>query len=434
VIVFAIVAAVMVASALLALLPPLLVRRKAETSDRAGANIALLRRALEDNDAELRGGAIARDQWEQNRRELERRAIEESQAADSAKPAPARAEQSPWVALTIAVLLPLVALPLYIALGEPRALTGTATLAEEQPAGHTTQIAQVTEMAEKLAQRLKDTPDDAEGWVMLGRTYAFVGRHPEALEAFEKAIKLRPKDAALLADYADIWAMTRGGGNLNGEPEKLIKGALELDPDQPKALALAGTLAFRRQDYATAARHWERAVSVLPADSEFAKQIATGLAEARQAMGGGQATGGAQPGSAGAPSKKMETAEAEPAKSGKAAPAGPSISGTVTLAPALAQKAGADDSLFVFAHAPEGGGPPLAVFRARVGDLPLKFKLDDSMSMSPQFRLSTAAKVVVTARVSKSGAAAPQPGDLEGASAPVAPGATGVAVRIDKTR
>jgi len=420
---FLAVAAVMIAGALLAVVPPLLARREAETSDRGAANIVLLRRQLEDNDAELRAGTIDRGQWESTRREIERRAVEESQAADGTQPVAAVAERSPRIALLLAILVPIAATALYIVLGEPRAMSGKPP--QEEAAGHAEESEQFVAMAESLAKKLKAAPEDGDGWVMLGRTYAFLGRFQEATNAFEEAMKRRPEDARLLADYADTYAASKGGGSLAGEPEKMIKRALALDPNQPKALALAGTIAFQKKDFAAAARQWERALSVMPEDSGFARQIAAGLAEAREAMG--------QPKSAAIPSVPAKAAPAKGAAAA-AAPSGRTVSGTVTISPALADRASPDDTLFVFARLPEGGGPPLAVVRATVRELPLKFSLDDSTAMGPENKLSGAARVVITARITKSGGVVPQPGDLEGASKPVTPGASGVAVLIDKTR
>lgn len=429
---FLAVGALMMAGALLALLPPLLARREAETSDRGAANIELLRRQLEDNDADLRAGTIDRSQWESTRREIERRVVEESQATDGEKPAAAATERSPLIAVLLAVILPMAAIALYVALGEPRAISGRPPAAE-QASGHAVENEQMIAMAESLAKKLKATPEDAEGWIMLGRTYAYLGRAQEATSAFEEALKRRPDDARLLADYADIYAGTKGGGSLMGEPEKLIRRALVLDPNEPKALALSGTIAFQKKDFATAAREWERALSVLPEESGFARQIAAGLAEAREKMGQPKSAAIA---SAPATSKAAPT-KAAPTKgtsTGAGGAGGGTVSGTVTLAPELAKRAAPDDILFVFARLPEGGGPPLAVVRARVSELPLRFRLDDSMAMSPESTLSRAARVVITARITKSGGVVPQAGDLEGASKPVVPGASGVAVLIDKAR
>ena len=428
---FLIVAVLMVAGALLAVLPSLLVRREAEVSGRAAANITLLRRALEDSDAELRSGAIDRAQWEQNRSELERRVIEESQTSDGAKSATTIAAKSPRVALLIGILLPVLAIPLYVLLGEPRAITGRMA-GNEESMSHAVQADQIRGMAERLAERLKAAPDDVEGWLMLSRTYVFLERLTEAVQALETALKLRPDDASLLADYADMYAATKGGGSLMGEPEKLVKRALSLDPNQPKALALAGTIAFQKKDFATAAKHWERAVSVLPPDSPFGKQIAAGLAEAREAL---TRKGGTPMASTAAKAASTKTAPSigTTTTQAKSSAAGGTVSGTVILAPELAKRTSPGDTVFVFARLPEGGAP-LAVIRAKVSELPLKFTMDDAMAMGPDSKLSNAPRVVVTARITKSGNVVAQSGDLEGVSSPVIPGTAPITLRIDKER
>jgi cytochrome c-type biogenesis protein CcmH len=199
------------------------------------------------------------------------------------------------------------------------------------------------------------------------------------------------------------------GQTLAGEPEKLVLRALEIDPNNLKALALAGTAAFGRQDYKAAATYWERMLALVPEDSEDAKAIQANVEEARSRAG------------------------LKPAPKVAAAPGKP-LKGTVKLSPALAGKASPEDSVFIFARAESGPPMPLAVLRKQVRDLPLEFALDDSMAMAPQLRLSSQPKVIVGARVSKSGSATPQPGDLEGLSKPVANNASGVSVTIDKVR
>jgi cytochrome c-type biogenesis protein CcmH len=283
-------------------------------------------------------------------------------------------------------------------------------------AGHAITASQIESMTEKLAARLKEQPDDADGWAMLGRSYAVLGRHDQAAPAFKRAMALRPDDAALLADYADALAMVNGR-NLEGEPSRLIERALKVDPNNLKALSLAGTVAFYRKDYPGALRHWEKMAQIAP-DSEWVQQIQGGIDEARKLMGGPSvAAAAAQPA---APAARPTTTN------------GSSVSGTVTLAASLAGKASPDDALFVFARPADGPRMPLAMIRKQVKDLPLTFKLDDSMAMSPAARLSSAERVVVGARISKRGDATAQPGDLQGLSAPVSPGATGLKLEISE--
>lgn len=263
-------------------------------------------------------------------------------------------------------------------------------------------------MVSTLADKLKAQPDDAAGWAMLARSYTTLGQVADALPAYAQALKRAPQDAELMADYADALAL-QAGRQLGGEPMAWVKKALAQDPRQPKALLLAGTEAFNRQDLATAIKYWEQVVASGPADSALVEQARNGLDDARK-LQGGQAPG-LLPG--------VVTAQSTGASP---AAAGARVGGTVRLAAELASDARPDDTVFVFARAAEGPRMPLALIQRRVRDLPLKFQLDDSMAMNPAARLSGAARVVLTARVSRSGQAQPQPGDLEGASQAVALG------------
>ena len=168
---FLAVAALMLAGALLAVLPPLLSRRATETSGRAAANVALLRKALEDNDAELSAGAIDRGQWEKTRAEIERRVLEESHETDGAPQQTASAASSPWLASLLGFVLPVAAISLYIFLGEPGAISGAPAL-EQEAAPHAVQRDQIEEMVKRLAAKLEASPEDAEGWATLGRSYS----------------------------------------------------------------------------------------------------------------------------------------------------------------------------------------------------------------------------------------------------------------------
>jgi cytochrome c-type biogenesis protein CcmH len=273
---------------------------------------------------------------------------------------------------------------------------------------------QIAAMVDHLAERMKQHPEDGEGWTMLARSYTVLGRFGDALPAYRHAIELRPDNATLLADYADAIAATKGTVN-NVESEALVERALRLEPNHIKALALAGTAAYDRGDFAGAIAHWTKIVEQLPPGSELAPRVQASIAEARER--GGPALAQATP----APAR-----DATPLAAG-----GGKVSGTVTLEPALRAQAAPEDTLFVFARPANGGRMPLAVLRAKVADLPLKFTLDDSMAMAPGMTISSAGQVSVSARISKSGNALPQPGDLAGeAGAAVASGTSGVAVRI----
>lgn len=325
---------------------------------------------------------------------------------------------SPWVPAGLLALLVVVGGG-YAWLGDPGALGTTASSATEEgstQAPHALGKEQMEGMVDALAERLKSNPEDVDGWAMLGRSHAVLGEYEMAVDAYRKAVALRADDPVLLADFADSLAMSQGR-RLAGEPAELVKKALTIDPDNPKALSLAGTEAFDRKDYAVAVKHWEHLKAVAPPGDSFAQQVDGAIAEARS-LGG-------MPAAAPSPVKAAAASSDRSAAAG-----GAQVSGKVTLAPSLIAKASPDDTLFVFARAAQGGRMPLAILRKQVRDLPLEFVLDDSLSMSPAAKLSGTDRVVVGARISKSGTAIPQPGDLFGNSDTVPVGQRNLKIEI----
>ena len=434
---FVLIAALMVAVALAWVLVPLLRHRRAAPVDREVSNVALLRDQLRELDADLANGVMPADRYEQARRELEARVLEDSTApvAPVAAP-PSRA--GAWSAAVVGGLVPVAAAVLYLLLGAPDAFSPQARqVAAQASEGHDFTPAQVEEMVTKLSAKLEQDPANVDGWVVLARTYYVMKRFPEASKAFEKAIALAPDVPDLLADYADTLGAAQGG-TLEGRPLQLVNRALEVDPTHWKALALAGTAAFNRKDYRQAVGYWERLKPTVPPESDIARSIDASIAEARQ-------LGGLPPGPVAAlapPAPSAPGLPAPPAPARPAAPAagaqggapampGTSVSGSVALGPSIAAKAAPTDVVYVFARAAEGPKMPLAILRMQVKDLPASFSLDDSMAMTPTMKISSFPEIVVGARVSKTGSAAPSAGDLEGLSKPLKAGTTGIAIVID---
>lgn len=287
-------------------------------------------------------------------------------------------------------------------------------------APHAMSADQINAMVQGLADKLRDDPGNAEGWAMLARTYAALGRFDESVPAYQKAATLAPNDAQIYADYADALAVTRGR-KLDGEPTALITKALKLDPLNFKALYLSGTIAFEQQDFKAAADLWERASQHTPSDNpELAKQVQAALADARQR--------------AGLPARTSDATEsnAPTATADAGANQGAEVAGTVSLSKALAGQVSPDDAVFIFAKAAQGPKMPLAVLRKQVKDLPARFTLTDALAMSSQMKLSGHPEVIVSARVSKSGQAMAQPGDWQGQSAPVKLGAQNIQIEISE--
>ena len=341
-----------------------------------------------------------------------------AEAADA--PASARPSKALFASLAVSMLA--VTAGGYAWLGAPEHLVLNPESARQAQQAPTPE--QIDAMLAKLAKHLQEKPDDVAGWSLLARSYISLGRNAEAEDAFKKALAAQPDNPDLLADYADLLAAKNG--SLDGEPTGLVMRALKADPNHLKALALAGTVAFNKKEYGAAVIAWEKALQAAPPDHPFAPLLRDGVTQARQLgnLGDGSSNNSA--------SSNSSTTKPQADAGKKAATASARVSGTVSLAPPLAAKASPDDTVFVFARAAGEGAPrmPLAILRKQVRDLPLQFTLDDSLAMSPAAKLSSTPRVIVGARISKSGHAMPQPGDLQGTVGPVDLGASGLKVEI----
>ena len=392
--VFWILSALLAAAALAIALRPFLPwspGRGTRGPSRAELNLSVYRDQLRELEADLGAGTLAQADYERSRAEIERRVLEDA-GRDAARALPAQAGRR--TAAAVAAALPLLALAVYLAVGNPEGLS-------PRPREPEIGMPQIEAMVQRLADRLEQNPDDLEGWKMLGKSYSVIGKFGEASKAYASAARLAPRDPQVLADLADAIAMSRGQ-DMKGEPEELVLRALQIDPKNLKALALAGTAAYDRQDFAAAAGYWQRMLPLVPPGSEDASAIAANVEEARALAGHKPAKGASKGG----------------------------LKGTVTLSPELAAKVSPTDTLFIFARAAEGPPMPLAVQRGKASDLPVAFALDDSMAIGPR-KLSAVPRVVVGARISRSGNATPQPGDLQGLSGVIRNTTEGVRVVID---
>ena len=408
-----------------------------------------LRRQLVQLEELYTAGTLPQDQYEQAKQRVERQLVDfvVSQPAQESRPLPSRR-----LLAAIGVFMAAVVIGGYFWLGTPAGVDvtppqmsarGDTNSQADGAAPHSISNEKINEMAEGLAARLKENPKDAAGWLMLARSYAALGRHAEAVTAYKQAATMIPEDAQLLADYADSLAMT-SNRSLEGEPSRLIERALKIDPGNVKALSLAGTAAFDRHDYATAIKHWEKVVQAGPADNEIVQRAQDSIAQARKLAGDTSASSAplpstpsasstpraaSAPRATSAPSKSSVTAAPSTAAGG---PDTSKVSGVVVLAPALAKQVSPGDTVFIFARAAEGSRMPIAILRHRVADLPVKFVLDDGNAMGAKKLSDTAGAVVVEARVSKSGDAQAQAGDLRGVSGAVKPGASGLKIEISE--
>lgn len=415
-IIFWIVCALMLVIALLFVVLPLWRgSSKKAAVQRDSANLEIFRDQIAEMDADLANGLLTQEMYEQGKRELQSQLLDQVGDTKGVSQALVR-NPLKALALVLTVLLPVTAVGVYWKVGNRHALLQQESIVSAEGFDRVRSEAALKALEEELAAK----PDDAEGLLLLARSYSERERYADAAQAYDKLTQLIPNEAQLWADYADALAMA-SGKTLAGTPTKLLNKALALDPDNFKALALSGSAAMERGDYAVTVRHWEKLLKMIPPEDENVKIVEGGIQQAKVLMA--QKNGGKSPATVQSSSGEQQAQ----AVHGKEA-----ITGTVTLNDALKAQTNPNDTVFVLVRAAEGPKMPLAIVRKQVKDLPLKFTLDDSTAMSPQMKVSNFEQVVVIARVSKSGNALSQPGDLQGMSATVKPGTAGLKLSIDK--
>jgi cytochrome c-type biogenesis protein CcmH len=404
--VFWLLAASMLLLALLFAIVPLLRSREGAAVSRQRLNTELIKQQLRELQADLDAGRLEPEAYRAARHDLERELLDD---VEGDAEAPQTERSGRWAMAAFAALIPALAVFLYLQLGAapmldrqeaPRPVAARPT--EEM--GHPLEA-----MVAKLASRLEEDPDNAEGWVLLGRSYATLNRYREAANAYGQAVRLAGRGhPQLLVDYADVLTMSTGG-RFSPQAGELLERALATQPDNPKGLWLMGHYKYQHEDFQAAVDYWRRAADQLPPNSEDTRTIRRQIKQAENRL---VASGGTLSAEVGSPSES-------PAESPPAAGETKSITVTVRLDEALSEKASPQDTVFVFARAAKGPRMPLAIVRKRVSDLPMTVTLDDSLAMSPAMVLSNFDEVTIGARVSKSGNAMPQSGDLQGAVSPV---------------
>ena len=404
--VFLLIAALMIAAALAFVVIPLLRSRDLAT---VAADPTRRLRAL---DEALAAGVIDDAEYARKRDAIKTA----SRAAPAAK---GQRSRTAFVALlAVALLLPASALLLYRLVGAPQALD-PANLASP-PADEMTaeQAASMQQAITGLAAKLKQNPDDAQGWALLARAYQATNRLEESRDAFKQAHEHAPDDADLAVEYAQAMALAAPDHRIHGEPRKLLEAILVKDPGNQRALWLIGISDYQDEKYDSAIATWTKLLPMLAPDSDVARSVRNEIAEAEARRDGRPPPtpeGESPDATASSATPPMSTPDTQTSSAASA----PRLTVQVALDPKLKDKLDADATLFVFARAASGPPMPLAIQKLKAGQLPLTVTLDDSMSMMPAMKLSKFEQVVVGARVSKSGNAMPQSGDLQVLSAPI---------------
>jgi len=387
--------------AVLLVVRPLWRRPASADFSRQQLNAAIYRDQLAELERDRNQGTLSQADYEQAQAELQRRLLEDV-SQDGSPPQATTATTSRPLSIALAGFLPIAAVVGYLVLGNPAAINPP----------HQQRFSQddIEKMVSGLAAKLEQEPENYQGWAMLARSYKMMGRFPEAAKAYGRTGTMLDQSPDLLVDYADTLAAVSG---FDGKVLELLDKALMLDPENMQGLWLRGTAAFEAKRYDKAITDWEKLLKSLPADSEEAQVIRANLEET-YALAGKPASRGAKPGK------------------GKATAAG--ISGQVELAPALAGRLPADAIAMVIARPNDGSRMPVAVLRIPQARLPLSFTLDDRHALQAERKPSQFAELQLEARISLSGQAMSQSGDLFGPPQVVKQGAAGVRLNVDQIK
>jgi cytochrome c-type biogenesis protein CcmH len=379
---------------------------RTETPDEDSARI--YREELQELQDAVQSGAMVPADFERARQDLSIRVVQDiPQTAEPTATAPTGGSQRAVVsAVVMALVFPLLGSFVYLTLGDPMAVVEPSLTARAQ----NDDAPDFAAMAEKLKAKLKTNPNDAQSWVLLGRAYRNQNQYDAAIDAYNRAVALDTDDR-LAIERAEVIA-AKNGGQFAGEPWDVIRKILAKNPQHANALLLAGSAAFSEGQFKQALAYWSTLRSQLADGSQEALAVDNALQAAAEKAGV----------ELGAQAKKPDPL----------ASAASSISGRVTVSDSIKAQANPTDVVFIYAHAEQGSPMPLAIMRTTVQALPLDFNLDDSMAMRPEAKLSGQYHVTVKARISKSGQAMPQPGDLIGTLPHVAVGAKQVKLTISE--
>lgn len=409
---------VCVAVALAFVLPPLLRKKDKELmADRRDINIAVYRDQMKEMEADRANGLLAEDQFQAAKLELEARLAEDALTREGQKAAPL-SSSGRKLGFSLAAIIPVAAFGLYFLLGNPSSLIAIAQAQSQEASGVAQGGHDIMKMILQVEAKTKEDPNDGAAWTLLAKTYAVVGHWPEALAAWEKAIKLRPDVPSVMTGYAEALAINNNRV-LEGKPIELVLKALEKDPLDMKGLELAGIYNFQKRNFAKAAFYFKHLYKQLPPDSPYAQDVNEAYKEAKRQSEIGL-TG-------------MDNLADQSDWGAKQEPPDASIRGKVDISAKLKNRLNEKDVVFLFARADEGG-PPVAAIRSRAAKFPLEFELNDTMAMNPDNKLSNYKSVTLTARVVKSGDIKGAAGDLEGTVKLVKVGAKDVTVVIDTVR
>ena len=359
---------------------------------------------LADLDRALAEGRLTVLQHQSARDELLRHLLDDAAQADD-RPIALVPARWLWMVVALVVLSGLS----YVQLGAPQTWW-PVPLSQRVKISATTpeQLAEQTRVWQEATQK---RPEDAEAWLTLARLHAAQNAHAPAEQAFARVLALSP-EPDLWIERAQMKALS-AGGVYAGEPWQWIQDVLRTQPQHLNALVLAGSAALSEKRYPAAQDYWQRALALVPADSEAGQGLQQALAQAAEL--------------AAAPAAVVPGALSATISAGGARPL---IQGEVRVSPQVQSQISAGATLFVYAMAEEGSRRPVAIWRGTPTSWPVRFALSDSMGMGAPPVLSSLAQVRLVARISKTGSAQKQEGDLQVELPGVKTGVQGVVLQI----
>jgi cytochrome c-type biogenesis protein CcmH len=380
---------------LVLVLRPFIFPATSAATSRRQMNAAIYREELDKLEAEHQAGVINSVDYEIAHAEMRQRLFQDTIVEDDREVAGSTKK----TAIGLCIFIIVLSSGLYFSLGD------VVRVAQKKSETPVTQEG-VEKIVAEFAIKMEKDPGNLKGWAMLARSYRILGRNEDAAKAYARAGDFINSDPQLLADYADVLA-TNADGNFSGKPLQLINQALKLDPDNLMALWLSGTAAYSSGNYKAAVQTWEKLAKQIPADTDEARAIQGSIAEAR--------------------SKGGLSSQAAASVAGK------SIGGKIELSPDLKSKIKPGDIVMVIARKP-GERMPVAVLKVAAGDFPMSFTLNDSLAMNPSAPLSQLSEASIEVRISKTGMAKPEAGDLISSAQTVKVGASNVRLLIDQVR
>ncbi len=398
---FWILSALLIVVAIAFLSPTLLRSRKLAANDREAQNIAIARERLAELGIELAEGRISPEEHAKAKLELEQSLLQDIEGGSAAPTTSADPKLGKFTLVGLVVIVPLLAITLYLQLGNPRMITAQAPAAAKSNTGNGQHMSgSLDQLAEKLRQRLEEqTPDDAEGWYLLGRTYMSMRNAASAVDAFDRAYQLtKGQDPVVTLALADALAMQQQG-RVSGRPAELVAQALAVDPNNMVALWLSGIVAEEQGNYMKALELWNKLYPMLANEPGEQQQLAAQITRVSALAGV-------------APPEMLS--QSAPATDKGAAMGNATVKVKVSLSPALQKQVQQGDSVFIYAKAMNGPRFPLAAARRGAAELPLQITLDESSAVMPNATLANFASVKIGARISHSGNAIAEKGDLIG--------------------